>query len=910
MFKNKVYLGLLCLLLLGFWLRVHGLEASSLWIDEGLTPLRSSYGPAEIFSNRVVIQEGVTYDTHPAFYYLLVHFSRQLWGESDFGYRYLSLVFGVLLIPVVYQLGRRLESRPVGLVAAMLLAVSPSQIWYSQEARMYTLLAWLAALGSYGLWRAVSGREHLLRWFTLYLLSMGLAFYTHYTAIFLIAGQGIAWLWLLWRAGYRRLIGLGLGTGLLLLIPIIPFTVPRLFTGAETNYFYVPIWIMLQDVVHGFGLGLTADFSQWYVRAIDVGLAIVLLTGCFYPKRQQATPFLLLYLLATVGGLALGSLIKPMYMGIRHIFIGGPAFFLLAAMGIVGLWRGSRPGRWAAIVASAIFLTGSLLSLHGLYRDPLYAKDDVRGLIAYVQQRAGEQDLILFHDAISLPLFWHYNQRPDLDGTALPIYPYLADEQTIGQLATLAGRYQRIWFVWGRPADKRDEAELVAHWLAENLQPVDDHSFHGRFGIVRVTAFAPPAGAIPPALPLLNLTSQQLPTLQQITPQFKSPAGLPTLWFQFLWQAATSPDPNLQLRLTLRDPAGQDWLSSDQPLWAGAAWPAAGLATAHYALNVPAGTPAGTYRLMLQLWHKSNGATQLDWQEVGQVTLADSSQWPIAAHWPFAGQCALQFDNGVSLQGVVSVGTVRPGHPLPLDLYWQGGPNLKDVTYQLEVVDSNGKVLRSDEGQPAPPWWQPAGTTTIVQHTGLYIRPESLPGRYTLRWSLSAGDTPIPGRACWPPWPQQQPTHNQIIVEPWPLVTQLPPLPEPTQAQFGSDIELYGYELAQQPTQLNLTLYWRALNVPAVNYKVFVHVLDPAGNTVAQADQIPVNWLRPTTGWRVGELLTDSYQLPLPAGLPNGPYQLFVGLYNEEDGVRPEVLLNATPQPNNQLLLRQLTLDN
>lgn len=905
MSKGQLYVLLSALILLAFGLRLQGVSASSFWIDEGLTPLRSSYGVAEILSNQIIIQEGVTNDTHPPFYYLLVHLSRQWWGESDFSYRYLSVLFGVWLVPVVYQLGRRLESRPVGLLAAALLAISPSQIWYSQEARMYTLLAWLAALGSYALWRAISGREHLLRWFSFYLFVMGLAFYTHYTALFLIAGQGLFWLGRLWRAGYRRLIGLGLGFGLLLLIPIIPFTVPRLFTGAETNYFHVPIWVMLQDVVHGFGLGLTADFSQWYVRAIDVGMAIVLLAGCLLPTSRRTTSFLLLYLLATVAGLAVGSLMKPMYMGIRHVFIGGPAFFLLAGRGLVGLWL--RPGRFLALLGGAVFLAGSLLSLNGLYRDPFYAKDDLRGLIAYVEQQAGQDDLILFHDAISLPLFWHYNQRPDLAGAALPIYPHLADDQTTVQLENLAGQYERIWFVVGRPADKRDEAELVRNWLESHLQVIDDRSFHGRFGVVQVVAFASSVTAALPAEPLLALPN--LLTLQQITPQFAQPAGLPTLWFQFLWATSPPPNPGWQLRLALRDLNHQDWLESNRPVWGDTPWPTSEWVTAYYWLTIPAGTPPGPYRLMLQLWDQSSGAVLSDWQEVGQMTLAPTSQWPLAPNWPFAGQCPLQFANGLALRGLTSVGRVRPGHPLPLDLYWQGGSNLKNVTYQLELVDEQGNILRTDEGQPAPAWWQPTTTDEIIlQHSGLYIRPETPPGRYHLRWTLFEGQTPIPGRDCWPPANQQQPIYGQITVEPWPLVTDLPNLPNPLQAQFGPAIQLYGYQLGQTAGQLDLTLYWQALAVPQSDYKVFVHLLAEDGTIIAQDDRIPVDWLRPTTGWRAGELLTDHYLLSIPAGLSPASYRLFVGLYQPEDGLRPEVLQNATPQPDNQLLLEILEL--
>ena len=157
---------LLALILLGFWLRVHNLDAFSFWTDEGLTPARSGYPIAQILRNEIVIQGYVSTDTHPPLYYLIIHVTRQLFGLSDFAFRYPSVLFGVLLIPLLYQLGRRLVPSPLGrelgsgplllgLLVALLTTVNPLQVTYSQEARMYTLLVLLATGMSTVLWRTL-----------------------------------------------------------------------------------------------------------------------------------------------------------------------------------------------------------------------------------------------------------------------------------------------------------------------------------------------------------------------------------------------------------------------------------------------------------------------------------------------------------------------------------------------------------------------------------------------------------------------------------------------------------------------------------------------------------------------------------------------------------------------------------
>jgi hypothetical protein len=104
--------------------------------------------------------------------------------------------------------------------------------------------------------------------------------------------------------------------------------------------------------------------------------------------------------------------------------------------------------------------------------------------------------------------------------------------------------------------------------------------------------------------------------------------------------------------------------------------------------------------------------------------------------------------------------------------------------------------------------------------------------------------------------------------------------------QLGDVIALRGYDFAVDSDQasLALTLYWESLAATATNYKVFVHVLDAAGQIVAQVDQIPVNGIAPTHRWQPGDLIRDPYQITLPPDLLAGRYSLFAGLYTEADG--------------------------
>jgi hypothetical protein len=105
--------------------------------------------------------------------------------------------------------------------------------------------------------------------------------------------------------------------------------------------------------------------------------------------------------------------------------------------------------------------------------------------------------------------------------------------------------------------------------------------------------------------------------------------------------------------------------------------------------------------------------------------------------------------------------------------------------------------------------------------------------------------------------------------------------PRPVKAAVEDVALLLGYDVARAPSEdtLDVTLYWFALRDIGTDFKVFVHLLDQGGQTVAQHDGDPVGGFTPTTRWRSGELIADRHRLPLPSGLPDGTYELKAGMY-------------------------------
>jgi 4-amino-4-deoxy-L-arabinose transferase-like glycosyltransferase len=139
---------LLVVLLLAFAVRVYGLGRHGMTYDEAASV---AFALPDVVHILTYPQKAI-YESPPVFY-LVLHFWQALAGHSQFALRFLSVLFSVLQVPLIYQLGRRLFDPPAGLLAALVGAVSVIQVYYAQEVRMYSLVPLLSLAATYALSR-------------------------------------------------------------------------------------------------------------------------------------------------------------------------------------------------------------------------------------------------------------------------------------------------------------------------------------------------------------------------------------------------------------------------------------------------------------------------------------------------------------------------------------------------------------------------------------------------------------------------------------------------------------------------------------------------------------------------------------------------------------------------------------
>jgi mannosyltransferase len=465
---------IILLVLAAFVVRAMSLDAQSLWRDE-VDALRFATVPwAEMFSNFVLP------GWNGPLYFLLLRGWITFTGTSEYAMRFFSLAFGVLCVPLAYVLGRRLFSRPVGLLTALLLTVSPYLTWYGQEVKMYTLVPALALLAVYaqkaGLRRAAAGEGwRCLSWTVVQVVATSLALYTHILAALLIPVQVL--LTLAWwpRTRWQWVCVLvRLACVILLYLPLATWQAPLTFQTRETGFHPYTLDQMAQILLNGWSLGILGWGQPWGTVLMSVlavwGLVSPLgkimakvrrqASGQGHLRLSRGTPSPESFAtftrleelesrLALLGWLVTPLLIvwfislqQPLFTD-RYLIWTAPAFYVLVALGLGTLWRFGHWGRWVAALLAGIILVLNGINLWQQATVPL--KSDFRAAAAYIAD---------YHTADELTLLQATAGSIDDEYTSKYYLPLIATSNSLySELVVFQIPYGRYTFEYYFPVE-------------------------------------------------------------------------------------------------------------------------------------------------------------------------------------------------------------------------------------------------------------------------------------------------------------------------------------------------------------------------------------------------------------------------------------------------------------------------
>jgi mannosyltransferase len=513
--KIRTLIIFLFILVLAAFLRFYLLDGQSFWNDEG--------NSARIAERSLqLITAGAAGDIHPPLYYYALHFWRGVFGSNEVALRSLSAVLGTVLVGLTFLIGRKVFSAGVGLLAAFLVTINPFQIYYSQEVRMYMLLAAIGAAATFFLLKLLEGWSGRVqgagrrRWtFVVSHLSLVICYaaglYTHYAFPFILVTHFlIVLVWTLaTRARWQHLIvwiGLVAAAGVLFL-PWLP-TAIRQITTWPSSRITVDGGQMLLDTLRLYVAGPTLPTAEATLAILVCGFFILI--GLWNPigfderraEAHEALPYsirmgsIVLWWLVPIALIFAFGLFKESYL--KFFIVGSAAFCILLAKGIATTWGIGRGAlamprelagrRWlgwgwliGVLALCTVIAVPTCNALSNYYYDPMYARDNYRGIAQRILRNQRSDDAVILDSANQWEVFtYYYPDGPNV--YPLPRQRPLDQFAIEAELTEIAAQHPRLFVLyWGD--GEADPQHVIESWL-------DTYTYKANEGWVNSIRFA------------------------------------------------------------------------------------------------------------------------------------------------------------------------------------------------------------------------------------------------------------------------------------------------------------------------------------------------------------------------------------------------------------------------------------
>ncbi|MCI0425979.1 MAG: glycosyltransferase family 39 protein [Actinobacteria bacterium] len=430
------------LFLLALTVRVVDLGGRSLWVDEGATAILSGPTLSEI------VEEPDTDTAHPPGYYALIHLTSRI-SDSETGLRLPSALISSITVAAVYVIGRRLGGATLGLVAAVLLLLSPLDLWYAQEARQPVFAAAAVIAAGWGLINQ--------RWLgtTVGVVTLLAGLYLDYITAAAWFGLGAIAAVMARRGAvgrFRDWVTITVVTSVI----YIPFQGRQFSDGFQDLLTHEGAGIWYGEI-----LGSNPVTSSAPGLLVLGGLAIfaVVVVADYLTTRPRMGK---LWVTVLVAGFALGSALSPIpraYSVKKVIVVGWPVLALLIAFLLV---RRLGPGWRRRLLVGVV-----ALSAVGSVGTFLIPKDDWRGATAHVNDHAAPGDVAwVREDVWAADAYLYY-------GGILPVSTDPTPDDDLPETGD-------VWLItYRRPQDPAVGPSIAAEaWFDENWVFVEEIPFY------------------------------------------------------------------------------------------------------------------------------------------------------------------------------------------------------------------------------------------------------------------------------------------------------------------------------------------------------------------------------------------------------------------------------------------------
>jgi|SRR3989344_5463567 len=379
------------ILILAFILRLVNIN-QSFWLDEAISALNT-----RDLTYTQIINQFLPFDNHPPFFYFSLKFWGEIFGFSDVVLRLLPVLVSVLTVYFVYLISKRFfEKRWQVFLPALLLAISPLHVYYSQELRMYTFIT-LFAVVTIHLFLRVLEKESFLNW-VLFSVGIILLMGFDYVSVFLLPVFFIYSF--IRKKSWKFLVNLILSFAPLLIIFLFwyPFFIKQVKSGTSFAR-TLPEWGKLVGgatfknaalLWMKFILGRITFTNKLLYYGL-IGVSSIPFIISFIKSFKPWKKFLVIWLwlvFPVISGFVFSFLI-PAFSYFRFIYVL-PAFYILTAAGIFGFNK-----KFQNLLIGLVLLV-NIIGLFIYYIDPSQQRENWKQGINFVEKNIKENEIVLF----------------------------------------------------------------------------------------------------------------------------------------------------------------------------------------------------------------------------------------------------------------------------------------------------------------------------------------------------------------------------------------------------------------------------------------------------------------------------------------------------------------------------------
>ncbi len=481
--KNKQALLLFLIFVLALGLRLGAITFDSFWLDEGYQSLVDAYGkPLPDFTrvsdkpylfqlkdpqnaDKVLANFKKVDPLCPPLYALTLNAWMKVCGQSDFAIRLLSALFSLAGVFAIFFFADKTFGRKAALFSAMLCAISPFDIYYGQEARMYSLTVLLATISCGSFILLVNGlpaKKTTAFYLGTYILATFALINTHYTNLFIVLFQGVyGFLFSLSQRRYKLLLLLSTAWLAVLFAWLPWFDIFRHAASIRTQSFYVarkasfiwPITALLVKIPLNWVGFLSGKRVAIFAAPIYLTSALLLFTAACAVrgllKTSDTTSSQQAKLKQSILAVCLWLIMPALFLWLldvvenhrvieitRYVIGTSPACYMLAGLGLATYFGQNVK------VRILLFAHLVLALINNAWAHIVPQREPWRKMACVVEQTVPNEDMIFVSQYYDIVLIDRYLSRPHKQ---IGISPAMGD----AHIKEVVSHYPRFWLLTG-----------------------------------------------------------------------------------------------------------------------------------------------------------------------------------------------------------------------------------------------------------------------------------------------------------------------------------------------------------------------------------------------------------------------------------------------------------------------------